>query len=229
MIRLVFILLVAVSSLNVSAQAKKIVVLGSSTAFGDGASVEDSAWVNRYSVYAKELNPNNEVINLAKGGYTTFHILPTGTPTPGYPNPDENKNVTAALSYDPHAIIINLPSNDAAAQYPIEVQLANYDSIIKVTDEEDVPVWVATTQPRNMEFPEQLLLLKMRDSTYTYFGDKAIDFWTTLFDTNSIADINSEFDSGDGIHLNDKGHRLLFERVLEKNVADINSSITDIL
>ena len=42
----------------------KIVVIGSSTAQGAGASVPDSAWVNQFRKFVEEINPENEVINL---------------------------------------------------------------------------------------------------------------------------------------------------------------------
>ncbi|MEM6349031.1 MAG: hypothetical protein AAF927_34410, partial [Bacteroidota bacterium] len=50
----------------------KIVVLGSSTAAGSGASSSDSAWVNRYRQYLQSINPDNQVVNLAQGGYNTY-------------------------------------------------------------------------------------------------------------------------------------------------------------
>jgi lysophospholipase L1-like esterase len=206
----------------------KIVVLGSSTAFGDGASIKDSAWVNRYKKYVQDINPLNEVINLAKGGYTTYHILPSGSYTTGKPNPDVNRNITKALSYEPDAIIINLPSNDAAALYPVQDQLKNYDLVLSKADSAGVPVWVATTQPRNMAFPNQINLVVMRDSTISRFGEMAIDFWTELADSATVGSINDDYDSGDGVHLNDAGHRLLFERVIEKNIVNVDSSSLNI-
>ena len=55
------------------AQATSIhlVVLGSSTASGSGPSTPDSAWVNRYRNYLQDINPLNQVTNLAIGGTTT--------------------------------------------------------------------------------------------------------------------------------------------------------------
>lgn len=58
----------------------RIVVLGSSTAEGAGASVRKNSWVSRFARYVKNTDPTNEVVNLAKGGYTTCAIMPNGTP-----------------------------------------------------------------------------------------------------------------------------------------------------
>ena len=54
----------------------KLVVLGSSTAAGVGASSVDSGWVKRYRNYLFEKNTTINVINLAVGGYTTYDIMP---------------------------------------------------------------------------------------------------------------------------------------------------------
>lgn len=57
---------------------KHIVVLGSSTAAGTGTTNPDSAWVNRFRNYFVAQDSSFRVINLAVGGYTTYHIMPTG-------------------------------------------------------------------------------------------------------------------------------------------------------
>lgn len=59
---------------------KRIVVLGSSTAAGAGVSSPDKAWTSRVSAWLEENHPGCTLINLAKGGYTTCRIMPTGTP-----------------------------------------------------------------------------------------------------------------------------------------------------
>jgi lysophospholipase L1-like esterase len=41
----------------------KIVILGSSTAYGTGASTTDSSFVSKYRAYLKRKNPLNNVIN----------------------------------------------------------------------------------------------------------------------------------------------------------------------
>ncbi len=197
----------------------KIVVIGSSTAVGIGASEPDSAWVNKYRAYLQNINPANEVINLAQGGYTTFNLLPTGINTPSNrPNPDPEKNISAALAQNPDAIIVNLPSNDAANGFSIEEQLDNYQTILLPANFQHIPVWISTTQARNLDAGGRQSLIEMRDSTFARFGDKAIDFWSTIAQSNGR--INVIFDSGDGVHLNNRGHQILFERVAELNIPE---------
>lgn len=196
-----------------------IVVLGSSTAAGAGASVSDSAWVNRYRNVNYQQDTRISVANLAMGGYTTYHLLPTGTYIPpgvGF-SIDTSRNITKALSLDPYAVIINLPSNDASNYITVEQQLENFGLIVGEANANDVDTWVCTTQPKSYLDPTQLQIQKdMRDSIFSIYGEYAIDFWNGLADTNGS--LLPAFDYGDGTHLNDAGHRLLFERVMDKSI-----------
>lgn len=191
----------------------KIVVLGSSTAAGTGPSHPDSAWVNRFRNYVQSNWENSDVINLAVGGYVTYQILPHGfAPPQSRPNPEPEHNITKALSYNPTAIIINLPSNDASQNYSIQEQLANYDTVLALAHSMGVPVWVATTQPRNLSLEGRRSLKEMRDSTFTRF-EHPIDFWTGLAEEDG--NIKLQYNSGDNVHLNDAAHKILFERVVK--------------
>jgi lysophospholipase L1-like esterase len=204
----------------------RIAVLGSSTAAGTGPSSLDSAWVWRYREYMRELHPDNFVLNYARGGYTTYHIMPTGNvPPAGRPFPDINRNITRVINANVDALIINLPSNDAAAGYAVADQLANYAEVVALATDNGIPVWIATTQPRNLDSNGRQNLMDMRDSTFAIYGNNAIDFWSVLANGNGT--IQNFYDSGDGIHLNDAAHRLLFERVVAKNIPDIITGIGD--
>ncbi len=191
-----------------------IVILGSSTAAGTGAKPIDSAWVWRLTAYVLSHDSSATVINLAVGGYTTYDIMPTGfTPPPGRPKPKDGHNISKALSFHPDILIVNLPSNDAANEYPVREQLSNYAVLVGQITNPTVQLFVSTTQPRNFTKPEQLRIqMDMRDSTYLRFGSHTMDFWTGI--ANPDASLKGEFDSGDGIHLNNLGHRILFERAL---------------
>lgn len=191
-----------------------IVVVGSSTAAGAGASASDSAWVNRLRNKIYQKDTRYWVTNLAKGGYTSFHLLPTGTPVSGSIQPDTNRNISKALSLNPASVIINLPSNDAAYGFDVPTQLSNFDIISAKADSQAVHLWVCTTQPRNFSSnTAQQIQKDMRDSIFAIYGSYAIDFWYGIADSNGH--ILPDFDS-DGVHLNDKGHRLLYERVWAK-------------
>ena len=195
-----------------------IVVIGSSTAAGTGASTPDSSWVGRYRDYVQDLDEEALVINLAVGGFTTYDVMPTGfEPPPGRPAPKPNNNITYALQYQPTAVIVNLPSNDAATGVPVADQLANFRRLQAEADAEGVPIWFSTTQPRNFADAAQRDELRaVRDSILAEFAPRAIDFYTGIATEDGL--IDPAYNSGDGIHLNNSGHRILFERVVEAEV-----------
>ena len=198
----------------------RIVVLGSSTAAGTGASIPDSAWVNQYRSYLQAINSSNEVINLARGGYSTYRLLPNGYDTPtNRPPVDTARNISAALQLEPDAIIINMPSNDVAAGFSLVEQLANFDTIVRIAQQDAVPIWICTTQPRNFSNPSlRQLQADVKDSILVTFAPFVIDFWTAI----ALPDhsIDPAYDSGDGVHLNDSGHALLFAEVVATDIPD---------
>lgn len=196
----------------------KIVVIGSSTAAGSGASTPDSAWVNRYRKHLQTFNPENEVVNLAVGGYNTYKLMPHEFVAPtNRPTPDSSKNITAALNEMPNAIIVNLPSNDASSGFSAAEQLSNFDSIVNMSNRLGVPIWVCTTQPKNFNNTNLVQVqTEVRDSIFARYGDHSLDFWNGL--ANPAGGLDSLFDSSDGTHLNDAGHGLLFRRVRDRMI-----------
>lgn len=186
-----------------------IVVIGSSTAAGAGASVPDSAWVNRYRVALLGRDTRFPVVNLAQGGYTTCHLMPDGMVSRACSvQPDSLRNISRALALNPSAIVVNLPSNDAAAGIPLEATLRNFEAIRAAAG--DVSLWIASPQPRNGMRPERMALQRATLEALSK-EERSVDFWTGLAVEDGT--IDPVFDSGDGVHLNDAGHRLLFERV----------------
>jgi lysophospholipase L1-like esterase len=215
------------SSLSAKNGVIRVVVLGSSTAAGTGPTNSANAWVNQYRKYVQSINSSSEVINLAAGYYTTYQVLPTGTAAvTDRPAVDTVRNITKALSYSPDAIIINLPTNDATNGYTVNEQLYNYSVVLAAAKKQGVPVWITTTQPRNLSVDYRLNLIAMKDSTYKFMGDKAIDFWTDI--ANVDGTINTLYDMGDGVHLNDSAHSVLARRVIAKTILDASRYENDL-
>lgn len=197
--------------------AYTVVVLGSSTAAGQGISPSDSAWAPRLAYWLKDIAV---VKNLAKSGLSTYDVNPTGTTPPqNRPAPNQQANITKAISFMPDAIIINLPSNDAAAGYSLEEQQANFRQIIKEATDRYIPVWVTTTQPRtnNLSKPREPLRT-MKDWLLETYKDKAINFWEPFAAADNT--ILPAYDLSDGVHLNISAHRIMYEKVLGKHVLD---------
>lgn len=197
-----------------------IVVLGSSTSAGTGPSEPKNAWVPRYRAYLQRRFPAFELANLAVGGFTTFQVQPSDfIPPAGRPAPVADKNITAALALKPDAIIVNLPSNDAAAHVPLAEQLANYERIGDLATAAHVPLWVTTSQPRNFgEGAQRTLLTQASAGIKSRFAPRVLDFWTPFADATGR--ILPEHDSGDGTHLNDAAHARLVEIVAAAEVPE---------
>ena len=217
----------------------RIVVLGSSTAAGAGVQNASNAWVNRYQAYLQTLDPTNQVINLAKGGYTTCAIMPTGTPDyntgSNILSVDTERNIDKALSYDPGAIIINMPTNDVSNGIPVDTQMEHFKTVIDMAEVAGVKVWITTSQPHNFgedydgpygngkepDVWKQTARDQFKELTEKIletYGERAIDFYTDIATEDGYSFIRPEYDSGDGVHLNDAAHAVLFEKVKEKNI-----------
>ena len=193
--------------------AFKVVVIGSSTAAGAGVTSADSAWVNRYRKALKNINPANDVINLAVGGYTTYRLMPTGYTTPSNrPAVDTIRNITAALKQNPDVIIVNLPSNDR--QWAMSEQLSNFDTINNQSWNSGVPIYICTTQPVASS-TWAAYQWAVHDSIIAKFAPYSLEFFTPLADGNNTLDTNL---TPDGTHPNDMGHRLLFHQVWNKDI-----------
>lgn len=190
-----------------------IVVLGSSTAAGAGASVSDSSWVSRFRTELSRLDTRFSVVNLAKGGYTTRHVKAEGE------GMDSLRNIQMALSLCPSAIVVNLPSNDAAKRIPFEETANHFRDMDAAARDAGVPIWWASPQPRNhLKADQQALQRRTLDFVREVFGNRVLDFWSGL--ATPADSIQPHLDSGDGVHLADAGHRILFDRVWSSQIRD---------
>lgn len=196
-----------------------IVVLGSSTAYGDGASPGKS-WVALFTEYLKNINPDYDVDNIAVPGTTTYAAQADNyIPPQGRPLPLPGHNITTAIQLKADAIIINYPTNDAANNFSLSEQGKNFKRITDKAKKNNIAVWVATPQPRNNFNKKQVASqAKLFNGIQSYYGGYSIDFHTCL--ASAKDSILFQYDSGDGIHLNDAGHEILFQRVVAENIPD---------
>jgi lysophospholipase L1-like esterase len=205
------------------AQTRTIAILGSSTAAGVGATHNDSSFAGRYGRHLAALNPAWKLVNLGVGGYTTYHVMPAGfKPPANRPLADTARNLTKVLALRPQALIICLPSNDIDKGYAASEYNANFDSLHAWAERAGVPTWVTSPLPRSaLDSAKRNLLVALRARTLSRFGHRAINFYDSLggLDGNYYAPYNS----GDGIHTNDRGHKLLFGRA---TAADIPGAVT---
>lgn len=204
---------------------KKIVILGSSTAAGNGASVFDSAWVGRLQASFRKNNSDglDTIVNdRAVAGYVTYQSLPTNYPVPANrPSPDPYHNVTYVLNDVPRAdiVIINYPTNDIVNGYDPKEMMDNLRTMYQQLTSHGITCFVATSQPRNGSTNDstRAILRHLVDSVNNNFGYYAINFWDDLVTNDGKNMLRADLTS-DGIHPNDIGHRFLFSRVQAKGL-----------
>ncbi|MDB5050365.1 MAG: lipolytic protein family [Fibrobacteres bacterium] len=198
---------------------KVVVIIGSSTAAGTGASTYDSAFAGRYAHYLPTLNPAWKLVNLAVGGYTTFQLMPTGSKTPANrPAPDTAHNVSKALSLHPDVMLLALASNDIAAGYATNEYQDNYDTLKARAEAAGIKVWISSPVPRSaLDSASRQRLLALRTRVLSRYAPRAIDFYDSLGTPDGS--YYPGFNSGDGIHTNNRGHKILFDRVVAANMT----------
>lgn len=222
-LRFLFSFLFLSAALLCTAQ-KRIVVMGSSTAAGSNASIYDSAWVGRLQNHFRKNTTDGVdtlVTNIAYWGHTTYQAMPTGyVPPAGRPAPDPNYNVTRALSFNPDVVIINYPSNDVVFGYAQREMMDNLRTIRALVTATGAKCYFTTSQPRNDQpFAMCQALRQIVDSVRNTFGYFAIDFWSDLVTNDGQFRLRDEVVFGNPLfdyHINNLGHRLVFERVIQK-------------
>lgn len=187
---------------------KVIVILGSSTAYGTGASPKDSSWANKLKYHLLADQKDVKMVNLATPGYKTYNVLPSS-----YPTADTAKNVDKALSYKPDLIILSLPTNDFAANDPDNLILQHFSIIINKISQAKVPLILLSTQPR--DFPrvsQRQRLYTFNDTLKKYFPDFLKNVYNDLATSDYF--IKPVYSVGDEEHLNNKGHDLIYHDLL---------------
>jgi hypothetical protein len=220
--------------LQLDAQPQTLAIIGSSTSACLGPSDVNNCYVNRLLHYYDSNGNFDTSINnqFAVPGYSCFQGMPSSYISP-YTNtalhPDPLHNITAALNLvpKPRAVLVNYPTNGYDT-LPIGRIMFCLRTIRDSALAKGVPCYITTAQPRNdANFNNSIAKRKLadvKDSVLQEFGPFAIDFYTGLFNPadSSIATI---YANGDGIHLNDAGHAVLFQRVLAKNVFGSNGPL----
>lgn len=185
------------------------VVIGSSTAAGGGATA-GQAWAAR--LQADVSARGVMVTNLAMGGTTTYEGLPvSAVPVPGRPLPLGATNIDAALSFSPELVFAAYPTNDTAFGYSVNETVTNLLAIRAFAQARGAPVIVLSTQPRNLPDTQRALLAQIDAELAPVVGPCFVDVRGALAAANGS--INPLYDAGDGVHVNDAGHAVIFAKV----------------
>lgn len=202
---------------NSKPDSATIVIIGSSTAAGMGANPADSSWVNRLKLATKENKRILSYYNLGIVGLTTYQGIPKNFTKSGRPATDTLHNITAALSFRPSLVIMSYPTNDVANDYTDDEILDNYREMIRLLDSAKVKYIIFGTQPRN--FPDaahRLRLQTLNEKMAAVYGAH----FSNIYDTLAAEDgtIKTAVAYGDGIHLNNTGHNILYHKIADHAV-----------
>lgn len=189
------------------------VVMGSSSAFGAGASSTEKSWVGllRQSAIAEKAT----VHNIARGGYTTYHALSKDCVVAGdRPKADLAHNLEKALEFKPDLVILSYPSNDAASNFTAEEAAANLLLLRWQLAQKNIPTLILSAQPRNMDKTLQQKLLDLDKLLKPLVGVCYVDVYAQLAD--SAGNLSASLNAGDGVHVNDAGHQIIFNAVQQR-------------
>lgn len=186
-----------------------IVILGSSTASGIGASQYKYSWAGllRSQFLA------GQVINLSKPGYTTYQILPNKTShAKGRPDADTLHNITAALERKPTILLISMTTNDVGNGYSVDEVMTNLALVRAKAAAAGVKrIFITTSHPRRINPTATAQYMLQRDRILKTYGSCAINFFDPVADSENC--FKAELLCSDGLHPNDKGHAVLHEQV----------------
>lgn len=185
------------------------VVMGSSSAYGAGATSGHSWATLLGSAHAGD---GANLVNLARRGALTYQAMPAAfAPPPGRPLPDAAVNVDAALTRTPRLVILSFPSNDTAMGYSVDETVSNLLAIRARALATTAAVVVVSTQPRNsLPADRRARLAEIDTRLAATTGPCFVAVHAALADAD---DGFAAAYSTDGVHPNDAGHRVIFERI----------------
>ena len=188
------------------------VVMGSSTAAGSGAPA-GKGWVALLGA-AHAIN-GAQVTNIAKGGSVSYEGLSANAPRPaGRPASDPAINIDQALSRKPVLLIVSYPTNDTSRGYSSDEIIGNLLAIRAQALAAGVPVLITSTLPRNLSDGQLAQMRTIDERLAVALGGCFVAVRQLL--ASADGRLASEYDSGDGVHPNERGHLLLQNQVSSK-------------
>lgn len=192
----------------------RLAVVGSSTAAGEGASDDDAGWVSLLEAsLAESVTGELEVWNLAQGGTTSNELLPGS---------GSRASIDEAIDAEPNLILVALAgSNDLSSGTSEAEFIERLAEMRDAGESAGIPVFFVSTAPKDLGESERETLrdwaVTMRQTfepCWVPIDDEPFTpCYIDVFDAlaSETLRIDLELGSGDGIHLNDAGHRVIFE------------------
>lgn len=205
-------LLSAVVTNSVCAETTTLAVLGSSTAAGTGASQAGRSWVGLLQAWLAKTKGGN-IINLAAPGVLSTSALCTQQVNS---NISEliapTRNIDRALKLGATHFILAFPSNDTTRGMPAEQTISNFLDMRQCAQSNDKAlVAVMSSLPRDGLTKQQNASIAQIDAAMLKeFGACYINVRSAITDTDHESSIRHDLSAGDGVHLNNAGHAIIF-------------------
>jgi len=177
-----------------------IVGIGSSTMEGYGLSAPNRFW-DKVTAWANTQSTSPNMINIGLGGQDTNNLLPTtqgGT---------VGRNIDTALTYNPNIVILDEPTN-WAANYDENAQITKWETIFNYAYNRGVIVIFNGPRPRTpYDTTQKTRLVNLSNllKVHPYLKYVCNNDFQDYVKSGTTADLRTDWDQGDGIHLNSTG------------------------
>lgn len=185
-----------------------IVCLGSSTMAGQGLS-SPNRLQDRLNAWLAANATGATLINYALGGQTMAALRPTAS------GGTAGRNIDTALADSPTIVLIDEPTNWAAS-YDVATQVAYMEEIFNYAFARGVLVVFTGSRPRTPYSGTQdarLVDLNAAISTHPYLKYVTCINFGNFLQPSTVADLRTDYDQGDGIHLNAAGVQALADDI----------------
>jgi hypothetical protein len=184
-----------------------IVILGSATAEGVGASTKSKSWVELMKTKLKNDKKNITVINLGNKKFTTYHIMPSKNKVVDRPLARLGENITKALEKKPFLVIVHLTTGDIHNGYTDEEILKNYSTLRQMFIAAQVNYLFTGTQPRNFSLANRNRLASFNEKLKAMDPDHFVDVLKKL--SQKDYKMKPLYAFSDGRNLTDPGHAVI--------------------
>ncbi|WP_433814858.1 SGNH/GDSL hydrolase family protein [Flavobacterium johnsoniae] len=186
------------------------VIMGSSSAYGVGASLPSNSWAQMLQKAVEDT-----LYNLSYPGYTTYKFLPSNVSNFRNISPDNERNISAALKLSPKIIIFSITTNDIASGYSIDEYLNNIKIMTDLCAEKEVEFIITSTLPRNpLSLDKRKALYDLNRKLEEKFGERYLEIFDWVANPETYT-WKEGLCASDFIHPNDAGHMIIYQNVLE--------------
>jgi acyl-CoA thioesterase-1 len=152
------------------------------------------------------------IFNLAVAGSVTSQWVSASAPAiAGRPARLPSNNIDAAMRERPTLLLLNATNNDVVAGIGVDETVANLLAIRAAALAGGAAVVMISTQPRSLSDAALAQLRSIDTRLAAAVGECFVDIRAPL--AGADGRMAAIYDAGDGVHANDAGHAVIFQRV----------------